>query len=332
MFFSLILLFFPQVHAQELSELKELSKFNQKTSIFSDKKPIKIRQHQNKYGPTFETVGLEEILSSPEELGVVKAGSHIYQIEDSQKLFLDKDIFIRFHRKPDEQGFKYLVNKNGDIKYKVETKDIHSVAQETTLYEPPHSYSEAPELKQIVWDQKLNSKFEIGAALSSVKGHYLADLLNLESAPTGQMTQLGVAYHADWEWPVKVGLGAYYQEAKFKTDGGTSSYRAFSLGPIFKSQNFYPMEVAVRVFTQIRYSPVGRMDAQVSRGATSFDFNATDFFLGLEFPMKNRWGEFVTSVFTHYQWLSLKNQDEIVMIESSNKANQAIGLGFSQVF
>lgn len=332
MLFSFLLLFFSSAHAQELSELEELSKYNKKTSIFSDRKQIKIRETKNKYDPTFVKVGLEEILSSPEELGVIKSGSFIYLIEDSKKVYLDKDIFIRFHRQPDEQGFKYLISKNGDISYKVETKDIHSIAQETALYEPPHSYTKAPEIKRIHWDEKLNSKIEISFALSSVEAHYIGDLLNLESTPSGQMTHLGLSYLADWDWPIKVGIGAYYQEAKYDTDGQTTSFRSLSFGPTFKTKNFNPFNIEVRLFTQMRYSPMAKVDAQLSRGSTSFDFNTTDFLAGLEFPLKNRWGEFVVSAFTHYQWMNLKNQEEIVNIESSNKPNQAFGLGFSQVF
>ena len=332
MLFTLLFLFFSSAHAQELSELKELSKYNKKTSIFSDKKQVKVRKVKNKYDPTFVRVGLEEILSSPEELGVIKSGSVIYQIEDSKKIYLDKDIFIRFHRQPDEQGFEYIVSENGDITYKVETEYIHSIAQETNLYEPPHSYSAAPEIKRIHWDEKLNSKFEVSLAVSRVEAHYIGDLLNLESTPSGQMTQLGMSYLADWDWPIKVGLGAYYQEAKYDTDGKTTAFRSYSFGPIFKTKSFHPFNIETRIFTQMRYSPMAKVDVNISRGSTSFDFNTTDFLAGLEFPMKNRWGEFVISVFTHYQWMNLKNQEEIVAIESSNKANQAFGLGFSQVF
>lgn len=332
MLLTLLSLLIGSAHAQELSELRELSRFDKKHSIFSDKERIKVRTHPNKYGPVFQRVGLEEILTSPEELGVIKAGTFIYTMENSRKVFVDQDINVRFHRMPDEQGFKYLISKNGDIKFKVETKYIHSIAPETVMYEPPHSYTPAPEREFIRWDQKLNAKYQLGVASSYMKADYLQDLLNLGSSPSGQMNHISGSVIADWEWPIKVGLGAHYQRAQFNTDGGTTNFSTFSFGPIFKSKTFYPNEVAVRLNAQISYSPLGKMDVNISRGSTGFKFNSTDLHLGVEFPFPNRWGEFNVELFIHQQWINLKDQEEIVSLESSNKPNQAIGLGLSQVF
>lgn len=330
MLIVLLSFFISSAHAQ----IKELSELDVRTPIFvEEKKELrKYRIHKNKFEPTHPSVGLEEILSSPEELGVVKAGTYIYHLDNSKKLLLDKDIYIRFHRQPDEQGFKYLVSKNGDIKYKVETLYIFSIAQETVMYEPPHSYTPAPERKRVFWDEKLSTKFELGVAASVVRANFLKDLLNLDNTPEGRMNHFGLNYLADWDWPVKIGLGVYYQKASFDTDGETTNFSSVSFGPIFKSKNFYPGNIPLRLQAQIRYSPFAKMDVSTSNGSTGFDFNTTDLLAGVEFPFQNNWGEFVVSLFTHYQWLNLKNQDEIVNIESSSKPNQAIGLGISQVF
>lgn len=333
MILTLLCLLISSAQAQGLTELRELSQLTKPSPIFSDgKEPIKLRKNINKYDPVYQNVGLEEILSSPEELAVLKPGTYIYRLDNSQKLLLDKDIYIRFHRLPDEQGFKYLVNKNGDILFKARTEDIHSIAPETVMYEPPHSYTPAPEREKILWDGKLKNNIELALAVSMMRADFLQDLLNLDSAPTGQMNHIGVNYLADWKWPVKVGLAAYYQRARYNTDGGTTNFSSVSFGPVFKTKNFYPLEVPVRLQAQIRYSPFGKMDVNISRGSTGFDFNTTDLVVGIEFPLKNRWGEFVLSLFTHYQWMSLKNQEEIVNIESSSKPNQALGFGISQVF
>ncbi len=330
MLIVLISLFVSNAEAQ----IKELYDLDVRTPIFLDEKKEEreISYPKNKFEPINPSVGLEEILTSPEELGVIKAGTYVYHLDNSKKVLLDKDIYIRFHRRPDEQGFKYLVNKNGDIKYKVETNYIFSIAPETVMYEPPHSYTPAPKRKKVFWDEKLKTNLELGLAVSMMKGDFLQDLLNLDAAPSGQLNHIGANYLADWSWPVKVGLGAYYQTGSFNTDGGTTNFSSLSFGPIFKSKNFYPREIPVRLQAQVRYSPFAKMDVNISNGSTGFDFNTTDLLVGVEFPIQNKWGEFVISLFTHYQWLNLKNQDEIVNIESSNKPNQAIGLGISQVF
>lgn len=328
----LLSLLISSAHASEYSELRELSKLDFRSTPFIEEELDIKKRDKNNYNDINPIVGLEEILESPEELGALRNGSAVYSLDNSQKKFTTKDIFIRFHRKPDESGFKYLVSKNGDIKFKVRTEDIHSIAPETVMYEAPHSYTPAPEIKRVFWDTKLKSKFEIGLAASMVKAHFLQDLLNLESAPSGQMNHIGLSYLADLDMAVKVGLGVYYQKAQYSTDGGTTNFSTVSFGPVFKSKNFYPFEVAARLLGQFRYSPFGKMDVEISRGSTGFDFNTSDLIFGVEFPIENKIGEFVISLFTHYQWMSLKNQDEIVNIESSNKANQAFGLGISQVF
>lgn len=336
MIFLLMLLFNISGEANELDlkDVRALSELEHQQQSFIEKKKDDrvIRENKNRFPPYEVSVGLEEILTSPEELGALKKGTPIYTFEGSRKLVLTKDIYIRFHRQPDEQGFKYLVSKNGSIHFKVETNHIHSIAPETVMYEPPHTYTPAPEIKRIHWDEKLKARYEIGAATSFVQGTYLQDLLNLDSAPKGQLNQLGGNVMANWNWPVKVGLGAYYHQGSFKTDGGTTTFTSLSFGPVFKSKNFYPFEIAVRLVGQIRYSPFGKMNVEISNGETSFDFNTTDFLFGIELPFENKWGEFVVSLFSHSQWMNLKNQEEVVNINSSNKANQAVGVGIAQVF
>lgn len=318
----------------DLTDLRNLSQLEQQQNSFIEKKKDErvIRKNKNRFPPYDVTIGLAEILGSPEELGALKKGTPIYTFEDSRKVILNKDIYIRFHRQPDDQGFKYLVSKNGSINFKVSADYINSIAPETVMYEPPHTYTPAPEIKKIHYDKKLKTYYEIGAATSFVQGTYLQDLLNLDSAPKGRINQIGGNVMANWKWPVKVGLGAYFTQGSFKTDGGTTTLSSISFGPVFKTKNFHPFEINIRLFAQARYSPFGKMNVEISNGETSFNFNSTDFLFGVELPFENKWGEFVVSIFSQSQWISLKKQQEIVNINSSNKANQAIGLGIAQVF
>lgn len=319
--------------SQDHSELRDLSHFDYRTTPYIKEDPFKRKTRQPKnYDSINPIVGLEEILASAEESGVVKRGAQLYNLDHSQKTILTRDISIRFHRKPDELGFKYVVDKKGEIKFKVQTEDIYSTAQVTVMHEPPHTYTPAPEIKKVFWDTELTTHFEVSLAASRVNAYFLQDLLNLAVTPSGQMNYLGLSYLADLKAVLSVGVGAYYQKAQYQADGGTSNFSSFSFGPVFKSKKFYPLETATRFFGQFRYSPLAQMDVEIARGSTGFDFNSSELVLGVEFPFKNTLGEWVISLFTHYQWLHLKNQDEIVSIESSTKPNQAVGLGISQVF
>lgn len=326
----LLSLFIQSAYADD-SVLRDLTKFEKNDRAYIEE-TYKRKRNPEQYKHIDRFIYLDEILESPEELGAVKEGSFVYTLDNKKKFFLDRMIYVRFHKQPDDQGFKYLVNNNGDIIHKVKSEDITSIAPETVMYEPPHSYTPAPEREVIYWDEKLKTKLELGFAFSMMKADFVQDLLNLDSAPTAQMNHVGLNYMADWDWPVRVGIAAYYQYAEFNTDGGISEFSSISFGPLFKSKELYPFKHPMRLNAQVRYSPFGKMDVNVSTGSTSFDFNTTDLLLGVEFPFQNQWGEFVVLLFSHTQWLNLKNQVEIVNIEPSNRPNQALGIGISQVF
>jgi len=287
-----------------------------------------------KYRPPYRKVTMAKIVASEIEYGYIREGKTLIGVEDNKAHEVTESFYAKFFRLEDEQGFKYVQSNDGKCIYKMLSKDFVSIQPELLLYEPPLRYTPAP--KNIVrseFDKKLKLRPEVSFYAGIVRGTYMKDLFNDEKASTGFSTQYAAHLTTDWSYPIKPGLVVHYEQTNYDLSGGGQvNYSALSLGPQFKSKDFDLNGFAVRLQTQIRVSPMARADAEASRGDVSFKFNSTDALISAEHPIKNGWGEFVLGIFFQQQWLNIKDQSEIVRVNTSNETNKSFGLNLAQVF
>lgn len=292
------------------------------------------RQDQNRrYPHPVKPVSQASIFASGTERGHVKAGVKFIRLEDNKTVEVTEEFYGKFYRLQDEQGFKYIVSNDGKCRYKMKTEYFNSVEPELALYEPPLKYTPAP--AQIIhadYDKKLQILPEVSMMVGTVQANFMKDLFNQNSSVTGTSTQFGLHLATDWKLPVKAGFVLHHEKANYDISGGQVNYSATSFGPQFKSKDFDVWGQAFRVQTQFRFSPFAKAEAETPLGHGTFKFNSADVLFGLEHPIKNRLGAFVLGVFYQRQWLSIKDQSEIVSINSSSDSNNSFGLSIAQVF
>ena len=257
----------------------------------------------------------------------------IIRISDDQKVHLIKPVYVKVFRKPDENGFKYLVDADQKTKFKTYVDNVTFIKEELVLYEPPHRYTPAPKIFRKIYDKKLHLLPEASFYAGMVKGDFMKDLFNDASAGNGFTQQYGAHLFTEWKLPVKIGASLHYENTSYNLGSNDKvNYSAFSFGPLFKSQDFHFGETPLRVQAQFRFSPFATATNTSSQDVQNFKFNSSDFMTSFEHPIKNDYGAFVAGIFFQAQWLNIKNQSRLINVNATNATNKTFGLSFSQVF
>lgn len=320
----------PVAFAQETISLKAVQELSEKLPSAGGRTEFNQDQKRN-FRPLNKVIVMEEITSSGTEEGSILKGQLLIRLEDDKGYKTPKQIYVKFFKKEDEFGYKYLVNKNGLCEYKIDGDKVESIKLETALYEPPLRYTPAPQIIRAEYDLKLNIRPQALFLTGISQGQFMADLFNDSEARSGKTNQFAAAIFTDWKLPVLVGFVVNYEKSSYQLTDGDVNFTNFSFGPQFRTKDFNFI-IPLRFQAQFRVSPLARAVATGSAGETTYKFNSADLMASLETPFKNEWGEFTLGVFTQTQWLNLKDQPPNVSINASNSPNQLLGLTLSQVF
>jgi len=324
------------VLAQDQTDLSAIKKIQDELpghDVKENDQDIYKRMQHRRYRPPVRPIRMEEILASGTIPGSIREGFQVIRLSDDQGMRLKDQLFVVLYRMPDELGYKYIRNKDGTCTYRVKSDHVDQIKEELVLYEPPMTYTPAPEIIRAEYDKKLSLVPEAIFYAGMVQGAYMRDLFNDRKANHGVATQYGVHLATDWKIPIKVGFVFHHESAIYDlTGGGQINYSSWSFGPQFKTRDFEISNFPMRVQTQFRVSPFARAQARTQNGSVDYKFNSADFLTSLEHPMKNNWGNFVLGLFFQSQWLGIKHQTEIVRVNPSNAINTSFGFSLAQVF
>jgi hypothetical protein len=241
---------------------------------------------------------------------------------------------VKYFSLEDEQGFKYLQNKDGSVIWKVPNRFIDPIKNELTMYVPPEKYTPAPtNVQKTVYDKHLKLVPEFGVYTGLIQGQYMRDLFEDKKALIGTSNQYGMQLFTNWNLPIKAGLAIHYEKASYRLQGsGQVYYTSTSIGPQIKTKDFDFFGAPIRFQTQLRVGPFAKASAETIYGNGTFKFNSTDLLFSVERPFKNDWGEFVIGFYSQSQWLNLVNQQVNVSLKASNAINSSYGVSIAQVF
>ncbi|WPU65882.1 hypothetical protein [Peredibacter starrii] len=331
----MLLLLTPMAFAQTKSDLKAIQELDEELPTFNDYQPsqdeVNFERQNRKYQPPKKIVHYNTIVNSGTQMGAVSAGVPVRNIENNKNYTLSRNSYIRYFNLEDENGFKYIQNKNGTVTWRILSRYVEPIKEELAMYEPPLKYTPAPDnIVRAEYDTKLSIPPEFSFYAGVAKGDYMAKLFNDSSVSSGNTTQYGVHFFTQWKLPLKVGAVLHFEQTAY--DGGKIKYTAPSFGPQFKTKEFEILGQPLRFQTQFRVSPLARAQAERPNGSFTQKFNSADLLSSFERPIKNGWGEFVIGVFYQAQWLNMKDQSNTSTLQASNETNKSFGLSFAQVF
>jgi hypothetical protein len=295
---------------------------------------IDVQRQIRRFQPPNRAISLEEIKESGTQMGAVPAGVRIRDLKSNKDFIVTKLIYVRYFNHEDANGFKYIQNKDGSLRWRILSRYVEPIKHELELYEPPLRYTPAPDnIVSTVYDKKLSFAPEVSFYAGIVQGNYMRDLFDDDEALSGRSNQYGLHLFTQWKLPVKAGAVLHFERTTYHlSNGGQIIYSSPSFGPQFKTKDFELMGHPLRFQTQFRISPFSRATAETVNGLTTFNFNSADLLFSLERPIHNRLGEFVLGFYVQSQWLNIKQQVEAVSVRASNQTNKSFGLSFAQVF
>lgn len=332
----LLIFFATSVFAQS-SDLDAIRKLDQDLPNFNEVKnadeDFAIQRTRGDMEPPIRPVPFEDIKISGHDYGSLRNGTVIRRIDNNKNQTIYKQMFVKNYRQEDEHGFKYLLNKDGTVTYKVYSERVEPIKEELVLHEPPANYTPAPYIVKTFYDEKLSLPPEFTFYAGSVRGDFIKDLFNDPKAGSGSSTQYGLHFSTKWNLPIKAGGVIHYERSNYSLQGGGKViYTSPSIGPQFKTKDFDWFVIPFRLQAQFRVSPFARATAETINGPGTFKFNSADFLASIEVPFKNRWGEFVLGGYLQNQWLNIKDQKTLVDVKATNKTNKSFGISLAQVF
>ncbi len=328
----LLALFTTKAFAQ--IDVSPIRKFEEELPNFENFKQsdeeINIDRRSGKHVPPVRVIPLTEITKSGTQMGSVLAGVPFHNLTSDKNYKTSKQVYIRYFNLEDENGFKYIQNKDGTVTWRILSRFVEPIKEELALYVPPLKYTPAPDnIVRAEYDTKLSLRPEVTFLAGIVQGDFMQDLFNDPEAKSGSSTQYGVHLFTQWKLPIKAGAVFHYEKTTYKLSNGSQLiYSSPSFGPQFKTKEFEVFTHPLRFQTQFRISPFAR----AASDEVTYKFNSADLLASFERPVKNRWGEFVVGLYFQSQWLNLKDQSGDVKVQASNKTNKSIGLSFAQVF
>lgn len=334
--FWLLLLFTSKVYAQiDLSAIKELDdQLPDYSQSHQTPELIEYRKQNRKFNPPKKIISMETIINSGTQMGAIKHGNPMVHLATNQIHTASKLIYVNYFNLEDENGFKYIKNKDGKVVWRVQGHYVEPIKEELVLYEPPLRYTPTPDnIVHAEYDKKLSIPPEVSFYVGTVQGNYMSDLFDDEKAKSGLSNQYGLHFFTQWKLPIKAGVVIHYEKSSYDlANGGQVIYTAPSFGPQFKTRDFEFLGQPLRFQTQFRVSPFAKAVAKTVNGEVTFKFNSADLLASIERPIKNRWGEFVLGLYIQNQWLNMKEQPQFVNVRATNETNKSFGLTLAQVF
>jgi len=334
MIWLLLLLSMPAFSQVDLSAIQELDDElpNYQNYKQSDEE-IEFQRQNRRYRPPHRIITQEEIFKSGTQQGAIQKGAKLTDLETNKSFRVTKPIYVEYYNLEDENGFKYVLNKSGIVKWRIPSELVEPIKQELDLYVPPHKYTPAPEnIVRTEYDKKLSIPPEVSFYTGVVQGDFMKDLFNDNKAKSGISNQYGIHFFTNWKLPVKAGAVLHYEKSSYNLDnGGQVIYSAPSFGPQFKTRDFEILGNPLRLQAQFRVSPLATARADTVNGVVNVKFNSADLLVSLERPIENRFGQFVLGLYSQTQWLNLREQPA-VKVKASNETNKSIGISFAQVF
>jgi hypothetical protein len=317
----------------DLRAIRELDEELPGAFINADPKSDFERQ-KRRYWPPKRVIQLEKIKQSPVVYGAIRKGAYLRNLETNQNYQVARPMYVKCYSLEDENEFKYVLDKNGDVRWRVRSRYVEPIREELSLYVSPVTYAPAPEnLVRSFYDDELTVPPEVSFFVGRAQGDYMSDLFEDRRARGGTSNQYGLHFFTQWKLPLKAGAVIHYERASYNLrGGGRVLYSAPSLGPQLKSRDFDVFGRPLRFQAQFRVSPFARATADTVFGSGTFKFNSTDVLAAAELPIKNRFGEFVVGLYYQSQWLNLKDQEMPVRVRAANQTNKSWGLSFGQVF
>ncbi len=280
---SVSLTAYAQSNPTELKELLDSETINNNLSNLEKLELLKKSQLVKETYKKIQRQDLDKIQSSQLEIICLKKNTTLLSIDISKTYKTKKAVYVQAYRLSDSFNYRYIVNKNKELKYIVPVKSVSSIKTVTSMREPPEYYTPAPTLKKRAdkYDKFLNYKFGIEYGIGSTNPLFSKDLFELKSSGSFLTQSLRGSIISNWKAsPIQIGLNLGYSTFSFIEDEKKGTSQKVLAGIRLESQNF-PSLYNLFLFTNIDISLSSSI--KINDGSQSIKLSDTKADLGFAF-------------------------------------------------
>ncbi|MBT4791332.1 MAG: hypothetical protein HON90_07160, partial [Halobacteriovoraceae bacterium] len=288
--------------------IKEFSKYRQTNLSDLIKKKQKLAKKKYKF---FELealkIQLKDIAQSPIRTFNIARGTHLIRVSDNKLVYTPKTIKVHGHALLDFYKYRYLVDKKGQLSYKVYYHDTTDIKAITNLHRPPYQFIRlAKKEKIIVHDKNFGYSLKLNLHTGLSSPEYTKSLLGNPSqfAP---LFRLESTVLSNKNFLFNSGLTFMYESISGKfISNGSYNISSFSLGPSFKYYSFYDK---YGLIIQPRFSISSTAAYTKNDESYKVNLSETSLLVGLEKENTSKNGKFTLGYTFQRKWIRANTKD-----------------------
>lgn len=269
-------------------------------------------------------VQLEDISKSPLFTARILKNTSIYDVKTNKKHYLTKDVNVRVHTLDDYDKFLYIINKSGELAYRVDHNSVVNIEQITDLYHKPHKFTPIKQQKKLkIEDDQFKYSMHINFHGGFNFPRYTKEVLvDPQGLSTHLKTEVGLITNHSFLFDY--GLTTAYEAVKGDLSDGTYSIKTLSLGPEIKTRPFF---YNTKFTLGSRISLISDVLETRSSGSKVHKLSELTLSLGAEREIQfKEIGTLIWGVNFQRKWLRAKVQNEVFNISSSDNYDESIAL------
>lgn len=269
----------------------------------------------------------EDILKSGTYVGTVKRHAILVNVNDNSTQYIPKNIAVKAYRLKDQNGYRYLENRDGTITFKIQASEISNIAETVKMHEKPFEFvREVKEEKIKFYDDHLDSfiQYNFHAALSEPE--YTKDLVNDESGNYALISRHELAAYARWEFPFQAGVTASYESFDMRLDNQGKARGSFiAMGPAIKTHKLPFINTELHYFMNYQVGILSTLRENRQTGSTDYQFNQNSFLIGVEQQKDTSFGKFIYGFTFQRRWLKSKNTQYKLDLDTDSAQDDSFG-------
>lgn len=270
-------------------------------------------------------IQLTDIAESPLRVFHIGKGTKLVRIKDNKIVYPPKKLMVRAHTLQDFNQNLYIIDKKGNLLYKVYYQDAANIARVTNLYRPPHRFKRIiKKIKKDKFDKNLNTSFKVNLHTGLNSPNYTKSLLGNPSG-FAPLIRTEATVLSNQNFLFDLGLTAMFESisGKFETNG-RYNISSFTFGPSFKSK---PLIGDFGITIQPRISAFSRISISKNNTSHVVELAETALLLGLENENKyHLYGHFLYGINIQRKWIKTDTKKLFLDVGSDINSDDSIAI------
>jgi hypothetical protein len=307
-----------------LDQLSELRKNNINEII-----TVRKRNNKNKYTNSdiqALRIQLKDIAKSPLFIGRLTRGVYILDLKTQKKKYLTKDINVKVHKLADYDKYLYIINKKGELKYRVYNSSVQNISNISNLNHRPKYFSPVKSVQKV---EKFDKNFNYAMNINFHGGfnfpRYTRELLT-DTTGISTQTRVEIGFLTKHDFLLDYGFSGMYEAAagSLSANNGRYTIKTFSLGPVMKTK---PLIGNFQFTLASRMSVISDVLETRSTVTRVHKLSEISLSFGMERQIKSaHFGLFTWGANFQRKWLRAKAQNVSFNLSSTDNYDESITL------